>query len=240
MPGLDIVVPVRRGAANEQLRYALRSWAAHLPHGRVWIVGHRPAWVTGVEHIPAEQRGSKYQNTTAAVRAACERPGVSREFLLCNDDFFVMRPTAVMPVLHRGPVTEVEAHYATHTSGKYLRGMRQTRRLLAELGHEEPLSYELHVPLPVDKGRMLAALDAGRDLNVVHKRTLYGNLAQLGGERMEDVKVLTRGARFPAGSAFLSTLPDTFAYGAVGAHIRQVFNVPSPYERGGPTARGAV
>ncbi|KAA9379608.1 hypothetical protein F5972_08100 [Microbispora cellulosiformans] len=227
----DLVVPVREGPANEQLRYALRSWTANLPHSRVWVVGGRPGWLTGVGHIPLVQNGSKYENTTAAVRAACLHPGVSEEFLLCNDDFFVMRPVGVMPVLHRGPIDQVEAYYAARASSAYLGGMRDTRTLLARLGVAAPLSYELHVPLPVTKAAMLGALDAGRHLPVLHKRTLYGNLAGLGGEQMVDVKVLTRGPRFDRDAAFLSTMPDTFVHGQVGAFIRARFPDRCRYER---------
>lgn len=229
-----MVVPVREGATNQQLRYALRSWAAHLPHGRVWIVGYRPPWLTGVEHIPTMQRGTKYANTTLAVRKACEHPDVSEQFLLCNDDFFVMQPLPEqMPVLHRGPVREVERYYASRANGKYLRGLRETRDLLVSLDHPDPLSYELHVPLPVSKAGMLEALDIGAHLDVLHKRTLYGNLAGLGGERIDDVKVLHRGPRFPRDSTFLSTMPDSFTNGMVGAHIRRAFPRPCRYERGG-------
>lgn len=228
----DIVVPVREGRVNQQLRYAMRSWAANLPHRRVWIIGYRPPWATGVRHIPTRQQGTKYQNTTTAVRAACEHPGVSDRFYLCNDDFFIMRPQrSGMPVLHRGPVRDVEAYYATRGSGKYLRGLRETRDLLVSLGHEDPLSYELHVPMLIEKEGMLKALDVGRHLDVVHKRTLYGNLAELGGDRIRDVKVLHRAPRgFTAKEPFLSTMPDSFANGHVGRHIRAALPRASRYE----------
>lgn len=232
MSPVDLVVPVREGATNEQLRYALRSWSANLSHRHVWIIGYLPLWVAGVRHITTRQAGrTKYANTTRALRAACEHPDVSDRFLLCNDDFFVMEAVEEMPVLHRGPVRDVEAYYAGRGNGSYLRGLRETRDLLADLGHADHLSYELHVPLPVEKTGMLAALDAGRHLDVVHKRTLYGNLAGLGGERIEDVKVMQRGPRFPAASPFLSTMPDSFAHGAVGHHIRRAFPQACAYER---------
>lgn len=229
----DIVVPVRELDPNEPLRYALRSWAAHLPHRRVWVVGHRPAWLTGVEHIPTVQAGTKFQNTTAAVRAACENDAVSDHFLLANDDMFVMAPQLEMPMLHRGLVRDVEAYTASIANSAYLRGMRETRALLAELGEPEPLSYELHVPMPVDKLAMMAALDYGAHLDVLHKRTLCGNLAGLGGRQIEDVKVSFRGPAFPRDSPFLSTMPDSFTNGMVGHFIRQAFPEPGPYERRG-------
>ncbi|MEU1852938.1 hypothetical protein ABZ499_27645 [Streptomyces sp. NPDC019990] len=230
MTDLDLVVPLREGPVNQQLRYAVRSWEANLPHRHLWIVGYRPAWLGGVRHIPTRQTGTKYRNTTVAMRAACTHPEVSETFLYVNDDMFVMERTAVMPVLHRGPVREVESYYAARASGSYLRGMRETRDLLVGQGFADPLSYELHVPLPVSKAGMLKALDVGRHLDVLHKRTAYGVLGEIGGERIEDVKVLHRGPRFDRSTPFLSTMPDSFAHGEVGRVIRSRFPNPSDYE----------
>ncbi|MFH8577116.1 hypothetical protein [Streptomyces zaomyceticus] len=226
---------MREGAVNEALRYALRSWAAHLPHGRVWLVGHRPRWAVGVEHIPTVQAGTKYKNTTAAVEAACQHPEVSQTFLLANDDMFVMHPLPDgMPVLHRGTVRTVETYYVARASGAYLRGMRETRDLLEQHAITNPLSYELHVPMPVDKLGMLAALDLGWHLDVLHKRTAYGNLAGLGGEEIRDVKILHRAPQgYGPASPFLSTMPDSFGMGHIGQFIRRAFPTPSPYERPG-------
>ncbi|MGW5925234.1 hypothetical protein ACWF2L_03170 [Streptomyces anulatus] len=228
----DVVYVVRPGDHNEQLRYSLRS-LSHLPHGRVWIAGHIPPWVApDVGRIPLTQTGTKYQNSTANLRAAAEHPEVAEDFLYCNDDFFVMRPTPRMPALHRGPVARVEAYYASRANGLYLRGLRETRDLLGELGVPAPLSYELHVPMPMRKGLLLEALDAGARLSVLHKRTLYGNLHQVGGTAIRDPKILTRGTGFPREAPFLSTMADTFTSGAVGRHIRAQFARPGPYETG--------
>ncbi|MFF4791624.1 hypothetical protein ACFY2M_18130 [Streptomyces sp. NPDC001276] len=119
MDAPDIVVPVRERAVSQELRYALRSWEAHLPHRRVWIIGYRPQWLGGVEYVPSQQAGrTKYANTTAAMRHACRRPEISDPFLWANDDFFfVMEKLDAMPVLHRGPVREIEEHYAARAAG---------------------------------------------------------------------------------------------------------------------------
>ncbi|KQW11411.1 hypothetical protein [Streptomyces sp. Root369] len=228
---LDLVVPVREGHANQQLRYALRSWQACLPHRQVWIIGYKPTWLYGVQFIPTRQAGrTKYANTTQAMRVACEHPDITDTFLWANDDMFLMEPLDEMPVLHRGPVRDVEAHYLSRASGSYLRGMRETRDLLVDQGHEDPLSYELHVPLPVSKAGMLRALDTGQHLEVLHKRTAYGVLNEIGGERIDDVKVLHRSPRLDRSTPFLSTMPDSFANGEVGRVIRSRFPSPSDYE----------
>lgn len=229
----DIVYVLRPADRNEQLRYSLRSVAAHLPHGRVWLAGHCPSWVRDVGCIPVVQQGTKYQNSTANLKAAAEHPDVADEFLLMNDDFFIMRPVERMPVLHRGPVSKVEGYYARRASGMYLRGMRETRELLAELGFPAPLSYELHVPMPMDKTGLLHALEAGQHLEVLHKRTLYGALHGLGGHEIPDPKVLGRGGQFAREAPFLSTMPDSFSGGLVGEFIRGRFPSLSVYEQTG-------
>lgn len=55
--------------------------------------------------------------------------------------------------------------------------MQETAALLGELGPPDLRSHELHAPMTIDKTKTLRALDLGSRLDVVHKRTMYGNLA---------------------------------------------------------------
>ena len=52
---------------------------------------------------------------------------------------------------------------------KYLAGMWETPDLLVSLGYDDPLSYELHVSMVVERAGMLKTLNLGRHLDVVHK-----------------------------------------------------------------------
>lgn len=225
----DIVYVVRRGHSNEELRYSLRS-LVNLPHGRVWIAGFVPQWTRRIGRIDVIQKRTKYLNSTGNLRAACEHPRVAEEFLLFNDDFFVMHPFDRMPVLHRGPIQPVIDHYRRLDAGPYVEGMEQTRQLLARLGHPDPLSYELHVPLPIRRQQMLEALDVGHSIPVLHKRTLYGNLAGLGGSQSTDFKVTAVDDSEYREWPFVSTLDWMFEREAVGRFIRGRFPHPSPYE----------
>lgn len=230
---MDIVIPVKPGRNNEELRYALRSFQTNLPHDRVWIVGARPHWAKNVNWIQTNQIGTKYQNTTLALETICTNSDVSEDFIYCNDDFFVMQYTDELPPYHRGPVIDVEKAYKAKYKNKlykYLTGMTQTRELLHSLGHKNPLSYELHIPMIINKEKMLKVLDLGKDVQVLHKRTAYGNLTAMGGDKMRDVKVSTRGSHPYNNSQFLSTMADSFRYGAVGRSIRASFPNPSRYE----------
>ncbi|MEW2066639.1 hypothetical protein [Streptomyces sp. NPDC007346] len=230
----DIVIPVREGDRNPELRYALRAIAANVPHRQVWIAGHIPPWVVGVGHIPTRQTATKYENSRANWKAAVDHDGVADDFLIFNDDFFAMRKVQRVPPMHRGLLADVEQHFLRRVrAGRYLMGMRQTAGLLADLGIERPLSYELHMPMLLNKARYLEVWEIANRVRYPHSRTLYGNYWQIGGSRVADPKVLTRGSAYPRGLSWLSTMPDSFEHGQVGAYIRSQFPAASPYERAG-------
>ncbi|NDL58639.1 hypothetical protein [Phytoactinopolyspora mesophila] len=224
---MDIVIPLRSGQ-NEELRYALRSWDAHLSFSKVWVIGGKPAWLANVNHIRTSQAGSKYKNTTTALKKACETDGVSEQFIYLNDDMFLMREFDNVPVYHRGLMSEFAKN--RRLAGPYLRGAKNTLKLLTELGHHQPLSYEVHVPMVLDKTLMLKALEIGKHVNPLHKRSLYGNLVGLGGQRIQDPKVATKSA-FDRRRPIISTSDDSFKRGQVGVFIRQRFPEPSRFER---------
>lgn len=222
---MDIVIPVRAGDDNEELRYAIRSFEENLPHRRIVIAGHKPSWLHNVLHIPTRQRTSKYRNATGNIVAACRHPDVSDDFILANDDFFVMHPVQYIPAVHRGLIEDVERYYAARVrENRYLQGMRATRRHLVKLGVVNPLSYELHVPMVINKRKFLEIFRVG-----LHNRTLYGNLAGIGGERLRDPKVIAAGAGFSKHARFLSTMDSSWR-GHIGDYVKAQFPKPSSYE----------
>lgn len=71
---------------------------------------------------------------------------------------------------------------------------------------------------------------------MLHKRTVYGNLARLGGERIEDVKVCAAQPFWSPEWSMLSTDDQSFRSQPVGVHIRDTFTEPGPYEATGARA----
>jgi hypothetical protein len=232
----DVVYVVRPGDDNEELRYSLRT-LRNLPHGKVWIAGYCPTWVSeDVRRIPVAKQRDRNVSAKANLRAACEHPEVSEQFVYMNDDFFVMQPLDHLPVMHRGPVA------ALVTSGimasAYTRAMKNTLALLQDRGIDEPLMYDLHAPMLVDKAGMLTALDLCH-IPAVQERTLYGNLKGIGGELRHNHKV-RRAQKGWESWAFLSTEETTFRTRPVGQHIRAAFGDPSSYETDTPLAQDGV
>lgn len=220
------VVYVCRAGTNPELRYSLRS-LTNVPHGRVWILGGWPGWVRNVETVEVPQLGTKYANTTRAVREACSHPGISDPFWLWNDDMYAIQPTTGGH-FHRGRVRDVlDLYERRYPGGPYAVGMRATLERLEEHGYVDPWSYELHVPLIVHKAPMIEALDLGADVPVWHKRTAYGAVANVGGSFMEDVKVYEAGGRVPVGP-WLSSSDGSFS--GLEAFLGGLFPAAGPYE----------
>ena len=195
MSTVDVVYVVREGDANEELRYSLRS-LRNLDHDRVFIAGYTPDWVRGAVSIDVDQPGTKWANSTRNLKAACSDPRVGDEFVLMNDDFFVLEPVGRVPLYDRGPLDDVMNEYSTRVRNnrhrrRYYDGIISTSQLLQRRGYKQRLlkSYELHVPMPVQKDLMLYVIEQGEKLPVLHKRTLYGNLSGLPSETTTDVKV---------------------------------------------------
>lgn len=231
---MDIVYIVKPSNVNEELRHSLRSVAANVPHRRIIIAGHKPTWVKGVTHIPTlQQNPSKYLNAEENWAAAMNHPGVSADFVLFNDDFFVMNPITEIPAAHRGDLDDVIEYYSGKPSA-YLSNMQATKDVLNALAFTDLKSYALHIPMVMNKERrkLLATITAL--VNPMHldtqMRTLYGNFWRVGGVLMDDVKVNGRGGKFDHKSTFLSSSDDSFKYGEIGVFIRERFNTKCKYE----------
>lgn len=229
MEPLDLLYLVRHGDENEELRWSLRSVAVNLPHRQVWLAGYCPTWVDPavVRHVPVGWHRDPHRSSTDNLLAAVRHPDIGEHVVLMNDDFFVLRPVSGVPMLHRGPVVD------RGDGGTYARGMRQTVQLLARLGHPDPVSYELHIPMVVHTPTMRRLLEAHGDgrIPVLHKRTLYGNVAHCGGVRAEDVKVRAAGDRWDPDGPFLSTNDGVFKRARVGVWLRERFPHPCRYEQ---------
>jgi hypothetical protein len=220
----DVLYIVRRGDRNEELRYSLRS-LANLPHGTVWIVGHRPKWVQGVEHIPGNRFMQSWYNVFDNLRIATEQVPAPR-FVVMNDDFFILRPTRRLPSLVRGLLAD---HLAI-SRGWWRATLLATVQHLEAACIEAPLSYELHVPVLMERDKLGEVLAAAKMRPMPPQwRTLYGNVHRVPAEVALDVKLRNRRHEWSTDTAFLSTEDWTFR--EVLPFLADRFPLPSPYER---------
>lgn len=228
---LDIVCPVRPGEVNDELRWSLRSIEANYPHGRVWIVGHKPSWLTWVHHIPGNTQTFRHANVFHNILTACRHPDIPDEFVVFNDDFFVTTPVTETPTQYRCTLREHLRipKLRQNPGGWWATSLRTTLKCLLERGVEEPLSYELHTPFLVNKHLMARTLAEFVDMapdNPPQWRTLYGNLNNIGGVQAADCKMSRPG---PIHTPFHSTDDSSWRM-YFGARLKTMFPHPSRYE----------
>lgn len=222
---MDYVYVCRNGK-NEELRYSIRSLEKHLPDVNVWVVGGKPDWYTG-NFVPVDISSSdKFVNVKNQYRVITNTPEISENFVLMNDDFFVMQPTDSIKMFHGGTMKEkYESHRRKAGPGKYTEQLHDTYNNLMNLGFVEPLNYELHVPMPMTKKGLASVIDYPGMV-----RSAFGNVYNVGGEYMDDVKVVSRGWSITSvDGLFLSTLDTTFQQ--VSANVlKDLFPDPSSCE----------
>lgn len=233
---MDIVYLVKNCQVNDELTYSLRS-LVNLPHDNVFIVGGCPHNVdkSKITYISIPPAPIKYTTTTNNLKSVCLDSRLSNEFILMNDDFFILKPIKDPHNelnLCRGTIKEVlDEMSRRHTvDSQYMIGMKQMYTFLSDLGNPNPLSYELHIPMVIDKSKFMSmfSLPYIDSIRVLHKRTLYGNLFMKDSKRIRDVKVY-RDFFTPLGSdKFLST--EDISWPRVKDYIVKLFPDKSPFE----------
>ena len=175
---------------NEELRYSIRSVMASFPDAKVWLVGGRPSWYTG-NFIFIQQRSAKYINAVNNLKAICSSEDISEEFVLMNDDFYIVEKIESVETLHGGLlIDKINLYKKITTQSGYISKLEKTFVKMTDLGIKSPLDYELHVPMIMEKNKLKIVLRHGSEFLW---RSMYGNIFNIGGTEMEDVKVYTEG-----------------------------------------------
>lgn len=204
-------VYVCRSGPNEELRYSIRSIVKHFPKASILIVGEAPSWYDG-DILLVKQDSAKYSNVSNSLRAISKSTLVKNKFILMNDDFYFLQKKT--GYYHEGSLeSKYEAYRDISGVASYSQKIVDTLNQLRKMGYENPKSYELHVPFPVEKAKLLKIV---RHKNLLW-RSIYGNMFDVGGRKMSDVKVYGDSAMdfksydyLSGSSPFLSTSDFSF------------------------------
>lgn len=175
---------------GKELRHSLRSLSnLKLFSGKVFIVGDSEQWFSDkIIHIPVQSIYGDYCDSENKWRIACQDDRISDYFWLMNDDFYIRKPTEIVPA-HNGIIRNLG------TDRYHYELVKHTGRYLERQGVTEPLSYELHIPMLMKRNRRLMLSDiilpTVKSSYPLLARSLYGNLYETGGEHMADVKTYT-------------------------------------------------
>lgn len=230
----DIVIPVRALDFSPHLCLTLRSIEKNFPHRKVWIAGHKPPWLSErVGYIPVLQGGTGWRNHMLIMSEVAHHDDVSSEFWYFNDDFYVLRKLATPPVFYDGTLEDRAKKLRGVALGSYTQGAQTSFELLRDAGFENPLNFDLHTPMPMDKLGLNDAIGlvmrSGKNF-WPHLRSIYAAMAGLEGEEGKDVKVGSVTESIPDKAIYLSS-SNRAIQGQLGRELKALFPTPSKYEK---------
>lgn len=227
MKSRDIVYFIKDSPDNEELRHSLRS-LKNFPHKDVWIFGSKPSWVRNVNFIPVEQGYSKWQNTAQSLEVVKETNGLSEDFYIFNDDFYVLNPITHYNYFYNGTLQKrADATLSRFGYSVYGSQLREALEWL-KTRNKGTLNYELHIPFLYNL-KKLKALDFP-DGCWGARRSIYGNFYEVGGKQMFDIKIQDNRQLPLQKWDFTSSSDISFRNGRIGQFIRKKFEEKSEYE----------
>lgn len=233
---MDLVYICRDGD-NEELRYSIRSAEKNLPHDNIWVVGGKPDWYAG-NYIEVPQTQTKYINAKNNMLTIANNASISNNFVLMNDDFFILKPVKQIKYYYSGPLVNKIRHLQKkYGSGAYIKLLNATKNFLRQKGIKDPLDYALHIPFKMNKNKLKEILNFD-----VSWRIAYGNLYSVGGTEVKikdgkskDVKVykydqgVHGSAKNTISDTYLSSNDDSFDI--LLPMLQELFPEPSKYEK---------
>ena len=197
---MDLVYICKNGD-NEELRYSIRSAIKNLTHDKIWVVGGRPDWYTG-NYIEVSQTKSKYVNARNNLSAICYAEDISESFILMNDDFYIINKVESVPYMYSGTLDDkIKQREDVFSGNSYLALLRQTLGSLHRKKKSVILDYELHVPMVMEKKKLSKIIKLSGLW-----RSVYGNMFDVGGVKIRDVKVYEQRSKFYAYSYDINNL----------------------------------
>lgn len=241
-----LICPVRPGDANEELRYAMRSWEENLHPVQQWdadlilmTVGYKPSWVEPDFHVEGNRYPSVpmavFDNVRLGAEEALARGLDGQNVVYMNDDFFCMDPIgAILPVRRNCTLAQHLARFPHNTGHWWAKSLRLTASWLSEEGYPSPDSYEVHRPLLARPGAMAETLGRWADAHplgstdtVPQWRTMYGVINEVQAYPVQDAKLSMN--QPGVGTPWLSTSDLTWRRYA--SAMKKRFQKPSRWEQ---------
>lgn len=229
----DVLFVVHPKPPRLEFQYALRCLDL-IPHNRVWVLGGTAEWLVNVNHLRIEH-ADKWQALTQVWHDIVAIDDLTSEFIYTEDDYFITKPVDDIPnYTHPKTLAErIGPGGDSRSRGAWGRSMTNTHDVLVEAGLEDPPSFDVHIPMVVEKDRVPTHLDDGRGF--LRFRSLIGNTATRepvplprdvkvhDGRNLTDVR--------DKGIGFLSSANKTFRKSGVAAVLEDLFPEPCRYEK---------
>ena len=221
---MDIAYIFQSGVKDSiALRYSLRS-LVNIAHDRVFLVGDKPDWVCNVIHVAVRDFNNprfyriRAVNTWNKIINIC-RTDISDDFILFNDDYFLLNKVDTIPYYYRGRVPVFR-----NPTGYQEMVMRSAK------GFENPLHFGTHTPIVYQKSRFLDISALYKISQGLDHKIIYCNHYKVEPvERMMDCKIRSI-SKFKLKGTFVSTVNKIESDPVFEKEMNRVFPEKSKYE----------
>jgi hypothetical protein len=178
---MDIVYAYRTWPLNWiELRYSLRS-LINLEHDNVFIIWDKPDWATNIVHIPMkDDLWSKFENVRRKYRRMCLDTRISEDFVMMNDDFYILKPIEKLWYYIRWTLESVIStlkEKVWHT--KFYKAMEGVYKMYPSWD-----CFSVHTPIIFNKKKLLKIMKKYWD-TLTCKRSLYCNCYKIRWEKLK-------------------------------------------------------
>jgi len=181
----DLVYILKQSDINPDLKFSLRSVEKFCSYKSIWVVGYKPFWIKNVQYLPTLQTSNKWVNSMTNIIAACNCPDISDDFVLMNDDFFMLKNITDWRKtfnLCLNTIDEEWKKYELKQPSRWQYGFLYAKELLDKLQCKRRYNYEYHGPIVFNKQNFLKMLEIPEIAEITkttkcfHKRSMYKNL----------------------------------------------------------------
>ena len=218
---MDFVYLCRDGE-NEELRYSIRSVVNNFDDAVIWVVGGKPDWYSG-NFIEVPQDSDKFKNQINNLKAAISNKTILNDFVLMNDDFFILFPEDSYQYYSGLLEDKITNHMYVNGNSSYAISLITAMKVLKKRGISQPLNYDIHTPMTLNKALLAQVIDLSTSF-----RSVYGNLFIKDGIEIDDVKIYKREKDINFDTNFISTEDNSF--NLIKDKLEEIFPSPSIYE----------
>lgn len=190
---IDVVYIFGKGSPwqNNELRYSLRSVEKNLRNYRnVFLIGAKPDFIgPEVTEVPYKDiYANKQRNIMSKILRACNDDRISQEFILFNDDYFLLQPTESpnYPYYFDKDLNTKSKEYANAYKNCIDETIQALQRRVKPTQH-----FDLHKPIVYNKLKFKAMVGA-YDWNVRYGyivKSMYCNHNNIAGVQLADNKI---------------------------------------------------
>jgi hypothetical protein len=219
---MDYVYLCRDGD-NEELRYSVRSVIKNGNPDNIWVVGGKPDWYVG-NYLEVLQDKSKFKNQVNSLKNICQNKSISDDFVLMNDDFYILEKNQDYKYYDGFLIDRIDYHLIKYGNSSYARALSGANKVLLNMGINNPLNYDVHTPMKMNKVNLEQIIDLS-----LSPRSVYGNVFITDGIEIKDVKIYKDSKNINLNNLLISTEDNSFSL--IQNTLKEIFPEKSIYEK---------